>query len=507
MKKTRTFSVFLFLAALAVQSLWCGFAYAQEVETPAIPITVTPKDRSVLIEWDHPDASLISGLVSEDSLWGGTATLAVSGDFEGQCDLDITFRAINSQEVFQNPRVENPIFQSENSDRPDYWTGSATPLAWGEPDICTDHYVQMTALSSDSITADGLASGTPLGFFWMDVPDTGTVWLPADFRPEEDSIYTSSGIYLSFTEGSVHEGEDFSLFANSFQIFLAWNYIPQGAPETERVSSSDPHEAPMIICKPDEWVDFRFGLSVGITIDTTYRDSTIVTIAEHDSIVEPGDTVTVYDTTITVETIAEIQGSVSSSGDTLGLMQYFWRKIDGYRIFRSEITHPDQYVLLREYIFCHDEDLDSLQLSPLRYVDREGVHNGFPYKYYVTAFDTLTHNESDSLGSGNVYPRSEATEDLSRIMVVPNPYKRHTGWEEESEKIQFTHLPERATIQVYTVGGDLVKEWEHYDSDVGGNSNWNTRNGNGDLVASGIYLFYVKSANGGERVGKFIIVR
>ena len=96
---------------------------------------------------------------------------------------------------------------------------------------------------------------------------------------------------------------------------------------------------------------------------------------------------------------------------------------------------------------------------------------------------------------------------MNRISVVPNPYKRNAAWEDGSERIQFTHLPVRATIRVYTVGGDLVREWEHDDPSGGGNSDWNMRNENDDLVVSGVYIFYVKSAAGAERVGKFIIVR
>ena len=42
--------------------------------------------------------------------------------------------------------------------------------------------------------------------------------------------------------------------------------------------------------------------------------------------------------------------------------------------------------------------LDELLASPIVYLDREGegVHNGFPFVYYVTAFDTLTGGESEA---------------------------------------------------------------------------------------------------------------
>jgi hypothetical protein len=149
-----------------------------------------------------------------------------------------------------------------------------------------------------------------------------------------------------------------------------------------------------------------------------------------------------------------------------------------------------------------------LAQETMEFVDASGVHNGFPYVYYVTAFDTLTHSESpDSLRSGRVFPRKDSSEDMSRISVVPNPYKRNAAWEQGSEKIQFTNLPRRATLRIFTVGGDLVREWEHDDPSGGGNSDWDMKNVDGDLVVSGVYLFHVRSAAGGEKVGKFIIVR
>jgi hypothetical protein len=63
-------------------------------------------------------------------------------------------------------------------------------------------------------------------------------------------------------------------------------------------------------------------------------------------------------------------------------------------------------------------------------------------------------------------------------------------------------------IQVYTVAGDLVNEWEHRGENGDGSSTWDTKNQDGVLVVSGVYVFYVReSTTGADRVGKFIIVR
>jgi hypothetical protein len=446
------------------------------VQTPPIRFTAHPSDRQVVLEWNHPADSVITNLVVVDTSWGGTAVLKILGDFLGECDMDIRFRTTNSADPFTDPFVDTVFFQNVNPMRPNYWTGTAAPYAGGKPEICEDHNIQVIALAGDLLTESGNGSGGPLAFEWRDIPDVDTLLVPAGFRAGVDSIPITKGVWVGFQPGSVNRGDICAVVARSRDIQLAWDYIPTGEAEVRRVSSSDPGEKELTVCRPGHVVPFRFGLSVTIAVDTA----------------ESG----------------EILANVPSGGDTLGLVSALWRKVDGYRIYRSEITNPKRFVQLRELKFCDPSDADILSSNPVRYTDREGVHNGFPYVYYVTVFDTLTHQEStDSLRSARVFPRTSATESLSKISVVPNPYKRNAAWEEGSERIQFTNLPERATLKVFTIGGDLVREWRHEDLEGGGNSDWDMRNADGDLVVSGVYVYHVKSAAGGEKVGKLIIVR
>ncbi|MBN1825300.1 MAG: hypothetical protein JW958_03465 [Candidatus Eisenbacteria bacterium] len=521
MKTTRKNPWALFAAPVAVllSVVIVGPVIAQAVETPPIPITVTPLNRKTVIQWNQPSEEIISSLAQADSSWGGTAEFIHRGEYSGHCDMDITFRVLNPVASFRDPFVETVLFQGTDPSRPNYWTGTAVPYAGGEPDICENHNILVTALGSDVLLADGTASGEPILFDWLDPPDMGTFTLPADFRPGVDSIPVTIDVWISFGEGTIDSGGEFTVRAKSNDIQLSWSYVPEGGGETERVSSSDDGNDPLTICRPDDWVDFLFGLEVTITTDTTYKDSLVLEITARDSVVAPGDTITVYDTTETfVTVIDEILDDVPAGGDSLGVVHLNYRKIDGYRVYRNDITNPDRFVLLKDLNFCRADsiprenatlsELDSLLADPFLYEDTVGVHNGFPYVYYVTAYDTLTHSESaDSLKSNRIFPRSLATEDLDKILVVPNPYKRNAAWEEGVEQLQFTHLPARASIRIYTIGGDLIREWEHYDPSGGGNSSWDMRNDNGDLVVSGVYLYHVKSAAGGERVGKFIIVR
>jgi hypothetical protein len=53
---------------------------------------------------------------------------------------------------------------------------------------------------------------------------------------------------------------------------------------------------------------------------------------------------------------------------------------------------------------------------------------------------------------------------LDQVQVVPNPYiVSHLGQSStDNAKLFFTRLPPRATIEIYTISGDLVKTIEHF---------------------------------------------
>ena len=81
-------------------------------------------------------------------------------------------------------------------------------------------------------------------------------------------------------------------------------------------------------------------------------------------------------------------------------------------------------------------------------------------------------------------------------------------------KIEFRNLPERATIKIFSVSGDIIKTIEH-TSDAQGNLSgsvaWDQRSDSGLLVAPGLYIYVVKSNtdnSAGEKVsGKLMIIR
>jgi hypothetical protein len=77
--------------------------------------------------------------------------------------------------------------------------------------------------------------------------------------------------------------------------------------------------------------------------------------------------------------------------------------------------------------------------------------------------------------------------------------------------IRFYNLPERATIYIYNLAGDLVKTIEHNSSnpgETGGEAVWDLITDREQAVATGLYIFCVKDHKAGKiKRGKFLVIK
>ncbi len=108
-----------------------------------------------------------------------------------------------------------------------------------------------------------------------------------------------------------------------------------------------------------------------------------------------------------------------------------------------------------------------------------------------------------------------AKNSLNNIKVVPNPYVVTASWEEASpyssgrgpRKIEFTHLPQKCTIRIFTVSGELVRTIEHESGILDGSESWDLLTRDNLSVAYGLYIYHVDAGEIGERVGKFAVIK
>jgi len=114
----------------------------------------------------------------------------------------------------------------------------------------------------------------------------------------------------------------------------------------------------------------------------------------------------------------------------------------------------------------------------------------------------------------NYVREGQFTDDLlEQIGVVPNPYYiTHEGQASPYDaKIYFTRLPKRATIDIYTLTGDLVRTLEHdeYKSperDKIGADVWDLLTKNRQRVQSQSFVAIIKTPDGAQTVKKFSVV-
>ena len=97
--------------------------------------------------------------------------------------------------------------------------------------------------------------------------------------------------------------------------------------------------------------------------------------------------------------------------------------------------------------------------------------------------------------------------DLSRVHTVPDPYYVTNQFEQTTDTkiIKFVNLPADAIIRIYSSSGVLVDMIEHHSDQFGGAENWNVRNRNNQVVASGVYFYHIEAGDA-RRVGRFTIV-
>lgn len=174
-----------------------------------------------------------------------------------------------------------------------------------------------------------------------------------------------------------------------------------------------------------------------------------------------------------------------------------------------------------------------------KFVD-EGVLNGWPYYYAVTAYDRGDPDtnldplaSSINLNKQLIYAGKVGTDfeddSIDEVGVYPNPYRASATWDGSKERerlIWFTNLPPRCTIRIYTIAGELVDTIRHEsDSYGGGDIDLLDRIGNGDgqfsggehawdlvtesdqAIATGMYLYTVEDDNGNVKRGKFMVIK
>jgi hypothetical protein len=184
------------------------------------------------------------------------------------------------------------------------------------------------------------------------------------------------------------------------------------------------------------------------------------------------------------------------------------------------------------------------------------LHNRLSRKFYTTTINNLPKGREyyvsvsafnrgfpsknlEALESGRdantmiFFPGPLAKPNMDNIYVVPNPYRGSSSFDgyvegdtkgDRGRRLWFVNLPMRCNVQIYTLAGDLVAEFEHngatqtdiltiskaaeFGMSSTGMHAWNLLTRNNQIIASGLYFFSVKDHDTGNvKVGKFAVIR
>lgn len=107
------------------------------------------------------------------------------------------------------------------------------------------------------------------------------------------------------------------------------------------------------------------------------------------------------------------------------------------------------------------------------------------------------------------YSDDQARKDVEKINVFPNPYYAFNPEESNrfDRKVTFTHLPQKATIRIFSLGGTLVRKIEKDNTSQF--QDWDLRNESNLPVASGMYIVHIKMPEpiNKEKVLKLFVVQ
>jgi hypothetical protein len=104
--------------------------------------------------------------------------------------------------------------------------------------------------------------------------------------------------------------------------------------------------------------------------------------------------------------------------------------------------------------------------------------------------------------------------DLKHVHTVPDPYYVKSAYEASGDQkiLKFVGLPQDAIIRIYSASGVLVRMLEHHGGNYdatsasqGSEMNWDLRNRNNQVVASGVYFYHVEAGDA-RKVGRFTVV-
>lgn len=129
----------------------------------------------------------------------------------------------------------------------------------------------------------------------------------------------------------------------------------------------------------------------------------------------------------------------------------------------------------------------------------QGLDNRTVYYYVLFSYDSSSNYcavSSSNKISGE--PKLQSYPDLDQVLIGPNPLKG-------MGTLYFTRLAQNTTIKIYSISGGLITTLEELDND--GIYLWDTTNGFGVPLASGVYFCIISTSVNENKIFTIMLIR
>lgn len=181
-----------------------------------------------------------------------------------------------------------------------------------------------------------------------------------------------------------------------------------------------------------------------------------------------------------------------------------------YRLYRSNLSFNGPFQLVRSVTPTKSTDISRFYDAKKDkwVVEDRTISLGAGYFYAVTSVDK-DGNESfmTNRNSEPVYATRKPSEEISKVKVFPNPFKKVSGFPVSGAEnsIVWTNLPAECKIRIYTSNGELIRTMEHNNPNSG-EETWNQLTDARQRTAPGIYFWTVESSIGSTK-GTLVIIK
>lgn len=181
----------------------------------------------------------------------------------------------------------------------------------------------------------------------------------------------------------------------------------------------------------------------------------------------------------------------------------------------DELTE-DGYLKFFEYEYLMEDLLPTVEY----YINVTAFDFGSP------SFDLGALESSVTFNAKSAYAQASIDQVLNEdigVVVYPNPYRldanyRGIGFEGRNDAdrpddrvrgLHFANIPPKCRISIFTIDGDLVKEFDHDVNPSDPKSThetWDMITRNTQMIVSGLYYYVIEADNWETHIGKFAVI-